>query len=142
MLENVLPSLVGGALIGLSAVALMALLGRIAGVSGILSGLLKPRSGDISWRALFVGGLIAGGLVMSLVHPEAFTVEIDRSLAAIAVAGLLVGFGARLGSGCVSGHGVCGVSRLSPRSLVATLTFMLSGAITVLAVRHIFGGMI
>ncbi len=142
MLENALLPLVGGVLIGLSAVAVMALLGRIAGISGIVSGLLAPRRNDISWRALFVGGLVAGGLVMSLLQPESFVVNVDRSLPAVAIAGLLVGFGTRLGSGCTSGHGVCGVSRLSPRSMVATGTFMATGILTVLAIRHLFGGAI
>lgn len=142
MLDTALLPLVGGVLIGLSAIAMMAFLGRIAGISGIVSGLLVPRAGDISWRALFVGGLVAGGLLMMLVRPEAFAITVDRSLAAVAVAGALVGFGTRLGSGCTSGHGVCGIGRLSRRSIVATLTFITTGALTVLAVRLLFGGIV
>lgn len=142
MLDTVLLPLVGGVLIGLSAVAMMAFLGRIAGISGIVSGLLSPRTGDVSWRALFAGGLLAGGLVMWLLRPDAFAITVDRSWGAVVLAGLLVGFGTRLGSGCTSGHGVCGISRLSPRSLVATLTFMAAGVLTVFVVRQFFGGVV
>lgn len=142
MLDTVLLPLVGGVLIGLSAVAMMAFLGRIAGISGIISGLLSPRTGDVSWRALFAGGLLAGGLVMWLLRPDAFAITVDRSWGAVVLAGLLVGFGTRLGSGCTSGHGVCGISRLSPRSLVATLTFMAAGVLTVFVVRQFFGGVV
>lgn len=140
MFESILLPLLGGVLIGVASVAMMAFLGRIAGISGIVSGLLRPRSGDVSWRALFVGGLVAGGLLMSLLRPDAFAIEVDRSFGAVIVAGLLVGFGTRLGSGCTSGHGVCGLSRLSRRSVVATLTFMAAGVATATVVRVVFGG--
>jgi len=140
MIDTMMLPLLGGVLIGLSAVAIMASLGRIAGISGIVSGLLEPKPGDVSWRLLFVGGLLAGGLVMLLLMPGAFAIEIERSLGAVALAGLLVGFGTRLGSGCTSGHGVCGISRASPRSMVATATFIATGVLTVLVVRHVFGG--
>lgn len=140
MLDTVVLPLLGGALIGAAAIAMMAFHGRIAGISGIFGGLLSLKSGDIEWRALFVGGLVAGGLVAALISPGAFIVEVDRSLVAIIAAGLLVGFGTRLGSGCTSGHGICGISRFSPRSLVATPVFIGAGAVTVFIINTVFGG--
>ncbi len=133
-------SLLGGALIGLAASMLLLFSGRVAGITGITGGLVRPAAGDLSWRLMFIAGLVAGGAVLLLVSPGAFHVGIHRSFAALAVAGLLVGFGARLGSGCTSGHGVCGLSRLSRRSLVATLTFMATGALAVFVVVHLLGG--
>ena len=135
-----LPSTVGGMLIGLSAALILFGLGRIAGISGIFGGLLMPKAGDVTWRAAFVLGLFAGGLVMGAIAPELFTLRIDRTLLPVAVAGVLVGIGTRMGNGCTSGHGVCGISRGSPRSILATLTFMATGAITVFLVQHVFGG--
>ena len=130
-------SLAGGALIGLAAAMLALLNGRIAGISGVLGGLLKPVSGDISWRVAFVAGLLSAPLLYLLVgklpHPQ-----IDAGYAALVVAGLLVGVGTRYGSGCTSGHGVCGLSRLSGRSLAATAAFMGAGFITVFVTRHLF----
>ena len=137
-MENSTPvgGFVGGLLIGL-AVALMLLLnGRIAGISGILGGLLQPRPGEVGWRAWFLAGLLVGGSVCFGLQPERFgTAPVPTSI--IVVAGLLVGFGTRLGSGCTSGHGVCGMSRLSRRSLVATLTFVLTGGIAAYLVQHV-----
>jgi uncharacterized membrane protein YedE/YeeE len=133
------PALAGGALIGISAAALLLLNGRIAGVSGIVGGLLAAPDRDSAWRALFVGGLVTGGLVLPALVADPFRGLPDAPSASIAAAGLLVGFGARLGNGCTSGHGVCGVSRLSPRSLLATATFMATGAITVFVLRHLVG---
>ncbi|MBN4666306.1 YeeE/YedE family protein [Pandoraea nosoerga] len=129
-------SLAGGVLIGVAAVWLMLANGRIAGISGILGGLLRPRSGDVGWRVAFVLGLMAAPWVYQAVAlvPEA---QIEASTAMLAAAGLTVGFGTRLGSGCTSGHGVCGLSRLSWRSLVATLCFMATGFLTVFVVRHV-----
>ena len=130
-------ALIGGMLIGL-AVAMFALLnGRIAGISGVLGGLLKPVRGDVGWRAAFVLGLVAAPLVYALVAALP-AVQIDVGYGALIAAGLLVGVGTRYGSGCTSGHGVCGLSRLSPRSLVATLTFMGAGFATVFVLRHLF----
>lgn len=129
-----LASALGGALIGLSATALLLFNGRVAGISGIFAGVLVPQ-GDAGWRWAFVTGLLVGGLVLSLVAPELFVVSYDRTLPMVIVAGLVVGIGTRAGSGCTSGHGVCGLSRVSPRSLVATLTFIATGAITVWLVR-------
>jgi uncharacterized membrane protein YedE/YeeE len=134
MMENFTPilSTIGGILIGLSAAVMMAGNGRIAGISGIFRGAIFPKSGDFLWRAMFVGGMIVGGIGLYLYRPEWFAISIDRSLFAVAAAGLLVGFGTRLGNGCTSGHGVCGLARFSVRSLVATVSFMATGAATVL----------
>ncbi len=131
-----LPALAGGLLIGLAATLFLFLNGRIAGISGILGGLLAPARGDIGWRLAFLGGLVAAPLVYGLFHalPAA---EVDAGTPALLAAGLLVGLGTRYGSGCTSGHGVCGLSRLSPRSLVATLAFMLAGFAMVFVVRHV-----
>ncbi|MFW6050420.1 MAG: YeeE/YedE family protein [Myxococcota bacterium] len=134
-------SLVGGLMIGVSAALLLLANGRIAGISGIAGGLLtRPPRGDVAWRVLFVGGLFVGGAVMAAFEPALFAFELDRSVAALVAAGLLVGFGTRLGNGCTSGHGVCGISRLSARSLAATGTFMAFGVATVFVVRHLMGG--
>ena len=129
-------ALAGGALIGLAAALFLLLNGRIAGISGVLGGLFKPVSGDIAWRVAFVLGLVGAPLVYGLfaVLP---TPQIQASNAALVAAGLLVGVGTRYGSGCTSGHGVCGLSRLSPRSLVATACFMGTGFATVFVIRHL-----
>lgn len=128
----------GGMLIGAASALLLAFNGRIAGISGILGGLLDggPRD-DRAWRLMFLGGLLLGGLILGVVLPTAFEAAPPVGWAAIIGAGLLVGFGTRLGSGCTSGHGICGISRLSARSLVATATFMSTGFLTVLVVRHL-----
>jgi uncharacterized membrane protein YedE/YeeE len=127
----------GGVLIGLAAIVLMAFHGRIAGISGIVGGLLAPRAGDVAWRAAFVIGMIAAAAALAAAGLGP-ALRDRPGLALIVIAGLLVGFGTRLGSGCTSGHGVCGVARLSPRSLVATLVFMASAAAVVFAARHVF----
>lgn len=125
----------GGALIGLAAALFLLLNGRIAGISGVLGGLLKPVSGDIAWRVAFVLGLVGAPLVYG--RFAALPVpQIDAGNAALIAAGLLVGVGTRYGGGCTSGHGVCGLSRLSPRSLVATACFMGMGFATVSLIRH------
>jgi uncharacterized membrane protein YedE/YeeE len=118
-------SLLGGMLIGLSASALLLFNGKIAGVSGIVGGLFSPIRNDTLWRAVFVAGLLTGGVLLQLFSPQAFTIGISRSTGALIVAGLLVGYGTRLGNGCTSGHGVCGVSRFSPRSLLAPYTSLI-----------------
>jgi len=133
-------SLLGGLLIGLGASAMLLLNGRIAGISGILAGVLKPVRGDTLWGGCFLGGLFAGGLLLRLFMPRAFDFGVIRPFPILIVAGLLVGFGTRLGSGCTSGHGVCGISRLSPRSLLATITFIATGALVVLLVNHLTRG--
>ncbi len=132
-------ALIGGALIGLAAVVLMALMGRIAGISGIAGGLISSPSGDRGWRVLFVVGLVGGVALHEILRPETFALREGFPLAIVALAGLIVGLGSRMGSGCTSGHGVCGLSRLSARSLAATVTFMITAAITVAVVRHGFG---
>ncbi len=124
-------ALAGGAVIGVSATLMLALNGRVTGISGITGGLVLPTAGDVRWRALFVGGLMVGGRLMHLAMPGAFTPS-RASVATAAVAGLLVGVGTRVGNGCTSGHGICGISRLAPRSLAATVTFIAAGAVTVL----------
>jgi uncharacterized membrane protein YedE/YeeE len=129
-------SLAGGVLIGLSAALFVLFNGRIAGISGILGGLLEWPNGDIAWRLAFLLGLVAAPLAYSLVAPLPI-VDVDAGTGTLVVAGLLVGIGTRYGSGCTSGHGVCGLSRLSPRSLAATAAFMLAGFATVFVVRHL-----
>lgn len=131
-------SLAGGVLIGLAAAMFVLLNGRIAGISGILGGLLRPARGDLDWRIASVLGLVGAPLVYRL-FANAPTLQIDASFGALVAAGLLVGVGTRYGGGCTSGHGVCGLSRLSPRSLVATAAFMGAGFVTVYVSRHIFG---
>ncbi|APR79353.1 Putative transmembrane protein [Minicystis rosea] len=133
-------ALIGGLLIGLSASILLLFNGRIAGISGILGGIVIPKPGDVAWRAWFLAGLVAGGIAALRLWPGAFAEAPPASWAAIVLAGLFVGFGTRLSNGCTSGHGVCGISRLSRRSIVATMTFMATGAITVLVVHHLGGG--
>jgi uncharacterized membrane protein YedE/YeeE len=128
-------SLQGGILIGLAAAMLLLFNGRIAGISGIMGGLLKPKAGDAAWRIAFLIGIIIAPHLFSLVAPLP-SVQIDANTVSLCIAGLLVGIGTRYGSGCTSGHGVCGLSRLSPRSLVATIAFMSAGFITVFLVRH------
>jgi len=138
---TLVPALIGGALIGVSASMMLLLNGRIAGISGIAGGLLQ-RAPDRSPRLAFIGGLLAGGLVLAAVSPHVFTMSITRSPAALIVAGLLVGVGTRIGNGCTSGHGVCGISRLSPRSMAATATFMFTGMVAAAIVTQLFGGAI
>ncbi len=132
------PSLLGGVLIGLAASLLLLGNGKLAGISGIVAGAMRPIEGR-GWRVLFLAGLLLGGMAITLFQPAAIGTT-SRPLALLAVAGLLVGFGTRLGGGCTSGHGVCGLSRLSKRSLVATLTFMLTAGLTVFAVHQLSGG--
>jgi len=129
-------ALIGGAIIGAAAALFAVLNGRIAGVSGILGGLARPQAGDISWRIAFVAGLLAAPLAFRLLAalPE---IRIGASVPVLVAAGLLVGVGTRYGGGCTSGHGVCGVSRLSPRSIAATLAFMATGFATVYVARHL-----
>lgn len=133
-------SLFGGALIGLSAVLLMAFHGRIAGMTGILSGLLPPVSKDWAWRAAFVAGAIVAPMLILSVSETAIGYNSPVPLPWVVVSGLIVGGGVYFSSGCTSGHGVCGMARLSPRSLAATATFMATAFITVFVIRHLIGG--
>ncbi|HXW39687.1 MAG TPA: YeeE/YedE thiosulfate transporter family protein [Xanthobacteraceae bacterium] len=131
---------IGGALIGLSAVLLMWLNGRIAGITGIAAGLIDPTSADRSWRAAFIAGLIAAPLAASFVGYPLPVPQMPGSLITVAVAGLLVGFGTRLANGCTSGHGICGIARLSVRSIIATAVFMVAAIVVVAVTRHGIGG--
>lgn len=143
MESHFIMGLVGGAMIGLAAGSLLVFNGRIAGISGIYGGVLRPARGDALWRALFVLGLVAGGLLLRVLRPEALPMgsgDVPATALVLVAAGLLVGVGTQMGSGCTSGHGVCGMSRLSPRSLVATVTFMFTGMLTVLLAGHVLGG--
>jgi hypothetical protein len=128
----------GGVAIGLAAALLVLFNGRIAGISGILGGLLAPTRGDVAWRVAFVAGLIGAPLVYAMFAALPMP-HIDAGWPALVSAGFLVGMGTRYGSGCTSGHGVCGISRLSPRSLLATAAFMAAGFFTVFVARHLLG---
>lgn len=134
-------SLIGGALIGLAAVLLMALHGRIAGITGILSGLLPPAiAPDWAWRAAFLAGMVSAASLYFIVSGKAVPLKIEASNGLLLLSGVIVGIGVTYGSGCTSGHGVCGLARLSPRSIAATLTFMAVTAATVFVLRHLIGG--
>jgi uncharacterized protein len=132
-------SLAGGVLLGIASALFILVHGRILGISGILGGLLVPKGGDAGWRIAFLLGMLAAPATLLLLAPAGFisAPRIDASYIAIVIAGLLVGYGTRLGSGCTSGHGVCGLSRLSPRSLVATAAFMAAGFAIVFVIRHL-----
>jgi uncharacterized protein len=139
-MNAVVVALAGGVLIGLSAVLLMLANGRTAGVAGIVGGLFGACAGEVGWRLAFIVGLVTGPFAATLFGAPLPEIGIDASVPVILVAGLLVGFGSRLGNGCTSGHGVCGLARLSRRSLAATLTFMTVGAAVVFVARHVLGG--
>ncbi len=132
-------SLFGGVLIGIAAAMLLLLNGRVAGISGIVGSLLRPAPGDIAWRIAFIAGLI-GAAVLAAVFGRPPTVSIDAGYPLLIAAGLIVGFGTRFGSGCTSGHGVCGISRFSLRSVIATVLFMAAAFVTVFVLRHVLGG--
>lgn len=131
-------ALAGGALIGLASAIFVLFNGRIAGISGIIGGLIKPRLHDTSWRIAFIAGLVLAPLIWQL-FAALPNIQIDSSTSVTIAAGLITGFGTRYGSGCTSGHGVCGISRLSPRAMVATLIFMSFGFLTVYISRHLLG---
>lgn len=138
-MENFTPfsAIIGGLFLGLSATLLMWFNGRIAGISGIVNGAFEGKKHDTAWRWWFIGGLILGAGTYLWVTGPVFAPRTDYPLLIVALAGVIVGYGTRLGSGCTSGHGVCGIARLSMRSLLATLTFMLTGIITTYLVRHV-----
>lgn len=140
MMESILKALAGGVLIGISVTLMLWLNGRVTGISGIINNVLCIPRRESLWRFAFLAGLLAGGGVLSILNPEVFANTTDRTLPEVAVAGLLVGFGTVLGSGCTSGHGVCGISRLSKRSIVATLVFIASGVVAVQLFNHFFRG--
>jgi uncharacterized protein len=129
-------ALIGGLFIGIATAALILMNGRIAGISGILGSLFTPTKGDIAWRVAFLSGLILSSTAYAIIHPLP-EVTIKANLITIVIAGLLVGYGTRLGSGCTSGHGICGVSRLSMRSITATVTFIAAGMITVFITKKL-----
>lgn len=146
-LDQLTMPLLGGMLIGLAASLLLVTQGRVFGISGILGGVLLPKKGDTFWRITVLAGFLGAGILLRIFHPEMLTVvtpgsEVGSEVGSIIrlmVAGLLVGFGTQLGSGCTSGHGVCGISRLSPRSILATITFILTGMMIVALVRFTGG---
>ena len=135
---EVLMPLTGGVLIGISASMLLLFSGRIAGVSGIFGGTLFKQGKERGWRLSFIAGLIAGGVLLYIINAEFFENSSGRGLLAVTIAGLLVGIGTRVGGGCTSGHGVCGIGRLSGRSLVATVTFVITGLVTVALVQSFY----
>jgi uncharacterized membrane protein YedE/YeeE len=135
-------SAIGGVLIGASASLLLAFHGRVAGISGIFGGVITPKRGDTEWRVWFLVGLVITGIVWNAFFPSAFGAALSQPLALTILAGSLVGIGTQLGNGCTSGHGVCGISRGSTRSIAATMTFMATAAITVFVVRHVLGQLV
>lgn len=134
-----IPSLLGGMVLGVAAALYVFLHGRILGISGIISGLLHPTLSDSGWRLSLILGIVSAPFLAALFFGMFPIVEIESGWTSIIIAGLLVGFGVQYGSGCTSGHGICGLSRLSPRSLVATLAFMAAGFLTVFILRHLIG---
>ncbi len=130
-------ALIGGALIGLSVSLMLLWNGRVTGISGIVNGTLVPEKGDTAWRWSFLMGMLSGGFVLQFFKPDVFLGALPTEMWTVVVAGVLVGFGTVLGSGCTSGHGVCGISRLSPRSLVATMVFICAGVLTVAMLRQL-----
>lgn len=132
-------ALIGGSIIGLAVSLMLYFNGRVTGISGILSSLFKPESGQTAWRVLFVLGLLVGGFILQTLRPEAFIQQSKALPVDYIIGGFLVGFGSLLGSGCTSGHGVCGLSRFSPRSLVATVTFMSFGILSVVLFKFLRG---
>lgn len=139
-MENFTPisALIGGAMIGLSALLLLVHTGKVAGISSVLGGLINRNTPDKSWRLMFTLGLLLGGSLLVVIRPATSVVTIDTSTLGLVISGLLVGYGTRLGSGCTSGHGVCGLSRLSIRSLVATLCFVGTAVVTVFITQQVF----
>lgn len=132
-----LNALIGGGLIGVAVSLMLLFNGRVTGISGIINGSLKPQKGDFLWRVLFILGLFLGGVVLKFLRPESFTNTLETETYLTVVAGLLVGFGTIMGSGCTSGHGVCGISRFSIRSILATMTFIAAGIIAVVIFRKL-----
>ena len=134
-------AVIGGILIGLAVSLMLLFNGRVTGISGILGGIIKPQKNDLNWRVAFIGGLVFGGFILQNLRPEAFIQLSSAVWFDYVIAGILVGFGTLLGNGCTSGHGVCGISRLSVRSIVATLTFIIFGMISVLIFKFVRGSL-
>lgn len=137
MQQEWINALIGGSLIGVSVSLMLLWNGRVTGISGIINGLFSMKNGDTSWRTLFMVGLFSGGLTLKLIKPETLADSWVAEMETLIIAGLLVGFGTVMGSGCTSGHGVCGISRLSPRSLTATLAFMAAGIAAVFVFKKL-----
>ena len=135
-------SIIGGTILGIAALILFATVKRIAGVSGIIGGLLLFKKNDTAWRVVFLSGLIFGGLILSKVYPQTLSIELTYSTPALILAGLLVGFGSRIGNGCTSGHGICGLGQLQPHSMVAVISFLTTGIITATIVGTLLRGVI
>lgn len=140
--NQALDSLIGGGLIGIAVTIMLLFNGRVTGISGIIASSLTRPTRDALWRWFFIGGLIVGGALIQIIRPDFFVNLSGRSFVAIFIAGLLVGYGTVMAGGCTSGHGICGISRLSTRSAIATLTFMIFGFLTVQAVRYFTGASI
>ena len=140
MTQDIINATIGGAMIGLAASMLLLFQGRVAGISGIVGGLLQRPGKDTQWQAIFVAGLLAGGMILMFMAPTTIVAPSTRTLGSVAIAGLFVGVGVRMSRGCTSGHGVCGLSRLSKRSLVATMSFMATGFATATIIQLFFGG--
>lgn len=134
-------ALIGGAIIGLAVSLMLVFNGRVTGISGIVSGVLKPQKNDVLWRVAFLSGLLSGGFVLKLLRPDFFVLSSNITNFDYVIAGLLVGFGTLLGNGCTSGHGVCGISRLSMRSILATVTFISFGVLSLVVFKMIRGGL-
>jgi hypothetical protein len=132
-------ALLGGALIGVAVSLMLLFNGRVTGISGIVGGVVKPNAGDFSWRLFFVFGLLTGGILLKLMNPEVFQLKSNAKNFDYIISGLLVGFGTLLGNGCTSGHGVCGISRFSIRSILSTITFIVFGMISVLIFKFVRG---
>jgi uncharacterized membrane protein YedE/YeeE len=134
-------ALLGGVLIGLAASLMMLFNGRVTGISGILAGIIQPKKSDVSWRVSFIAGLLLGGVVLTFLRPEAFFQHSSAQWGDYIFAGLMVGFGTLLGSGCTSGHGVCGISRMSVRSIIATVIFIAFGMLSLLVFKFLRGSL-
>lgn len=142
-MQDIQMAIIGGLFIGGSASLLLLTSGQAAGISGIFKGILSAKPGDTAWRFSFIGGLLTGGVILLFTYPNVFAVPDEtRTMGTIVAAGLLVGFGVSMAKGCTSGHGVCGLSRLSPRSLFATCTFMATGFLTATAIQILAGGIL
>ena len=134
-------SILGGVLIGISVTMMLLFNGRVVGISGIVANILKPTKGDTLWRVMFIIGLLVGGVILRFTYPESFDQQTKTQTLDYVIAGVLVGFGTLLGNGCTSGHGVCGISRLSARSILSTITFITFGIIGVLLFKLLRGGL-
>lgn len=132
-------ALIGGAIIGIAASLMMLFNGRVTGISGIVSGIVQPKKSDLLWRVFFIAGLLIGGVVIGLLRPEAFVQQSSAVWGDYIFAGIMVGFGTLLGNGCTSGHGVCGISRMSIRSIMATVTFIMFGMLSLLVFKLLRG---